>query len=197
MVVSGYRRGVAALHPVTVDAVREPVIVVSGPSGVGKTAVSRLVAAEFARSVHLQTDDLMASIVSGWVDPNTSEAAAQHDAVGGALAASAMRFADSGYTAVVDGHLFPDGVAGLAAACAARGLACHYAVLAADLDTCWARASAHGERRWPLEPEPFAAVHARFGALDLDPRHVVDASGSPEAVRDDVLAAFRAGRLAM
>jgi predicted kinase len=170
-------------------------IVVSGPVGVGKTTVSRLVAAEFDHSVHLHIDDFMAAIVSGWVDPNAPEAAAQHDAVGGALAVSAMSFAGDGYTTVVDGHLFPVNAAGLAAASNARGVACHYVVLTAPIDTCWARARGRGEGRWPLEQEPVAALHARFAALDLDPRHVVDASGTAEDVRDAVLVAFRAGRL--
>ena len=172
-----------------------PVIVVTGASGVGKTTVSRLVAAEFERSVHVQTDAFMAMIVSGWIDPSTPEAAPQHHAVGGALAVSAMGFARDGYAAVVDGHLFPEGVDGLAAACADRGLECHVVVLAADLDTCWARASAREGGRWPLEREPFDAVHARFAALDLDPRHVVDATGAPDAVSAAVLVAFHAGQL--
>jgi predicted kinase len=171
------------------------VIVVTGPPGVGKSTVSHLVAAEFERSVHLRADDVMASVVSGWVDPNGPEAGAQNDAVGGAIAVSAMSFASDGYTTVVDGYLFPDGVAGLAAACAARDLSCHYVVLTADLDTCWARARGRREGRWPLEYEPVAAVHARFAALDLDQRHVIDATASPETVRDAVLSAFAAGRL--
>ena len=172
-----------------------PLIVVSGAPGVGKTTISHLVAAAFERSVHLRADDFMASVVSGWVDPNLPEAAAQNEAVGGALAVSAMGFAEDGYITVVDGYLFPDGVDGLAAACTRRELACHYVVLRADLDTCWARASARGEGRWPLEYEPFAALHERFERLQVDDRHVVDATATPEAVRDAVLDAFRAGRL--
>jgi hypothetical protein len=65
----------------------------------------------------------------------------------------------------------------------------------ADLETRWERASARGEGRWPLEFEPFARVHARFSQLDLDDRHVIDALGSPNAVSEAVLAAFRAGKL--
>jgi hypothetical protein len=171
------------------------VIVVSGPGGVGKSTVSHLIAAAFDRSVHLNTDGFMASVVSGWVDPNLPGAERQNEAVGAAFVVSAMSFAEEGYTTIVDGYLFPDGVAGLAGACAARGLSCHYVVLTADLDTCWVRASNRGEGRWPLEFQPFASVHEKFGHLDVDARHLVDATGSSESVRDDVLSAFQAGRL--
>ena len=176
-------------------AANGPLIIVSGAGGVGKSTVSRLIAAAFNRSIHLNTDDFMASVVSGWVNPTRPGAEEQNEAVGAAVAVSAMSFADDGYTTVVDGYLFPDGVNGLAAACAARGLSCHYVVLTADLDTCWARASSRAEGRWPLEFEPFAAVHEKFGALDVNARHRVEATGSPESVRDAVLSAFRAGRL--
>ena len=139
----------------------------------------------------------MAAVVSGWVDPNLPEADAQNEAVGGAIAVSAMSFASDGYTTVVDGYFFPDGVDGLAAACAARDLSCHYVVLTTDLETCWRRASARPEGRWPLEYEPVAALYARFAGLDLDVRRVVAATGSPESVRDEVLARLAAGDLAV
>jgi hypothetical protein len=172
-----------------------PVVVVTGPPGVGKTTISRLVAAAFDRSVHLQADDFLAAVVSGWVEPNLPEAAAQHEAVGGAIAVSAMGFAGDGYATVVDGYLCPDGVGGLAAACAARGLECHYVVLHADVDACWSRAESRGEGRWPLEREPFVAVHTRFRELALPARHVVDATSAAESVRDAVVAAYAEGRL--
>ncbi|MCU1430777.1 MAG: shikimate kinase, partial [Actinomycetia bacterium] len=60
-------------------ATNGPIIVVSGPGGVGKSTVSHLIAAAFDRSVHLQTDDLMASVVKGWVDPNLPEAGHQNE----------------------------------------------------------------------------------------------------------------------
>jgi predicted kinase len=173
------------------------VIVVSGPAGVGKSTVSRAVASAFDRSVHLRTDDFMASVVSGWVDPSVPEAEPQNRAIGGAVAASAIQFAVGGYTTIIDGDFFPDGVAWVAGTCAARGVSCHYVVLSADLETCWARASARPEGRWPLEAAPVAALHARYAALDLAPRHVIDASGTPDATTAGVLAAFDAGTLAV
>jgi predicted kinase len=177
------------------DTKHGPVIVVSGAPGVGKSTMSHLVAAAFDHSVHLRADDFMASIVSGWLDPNLPQASAQSEAVGGALAVSAMSFAGDGYTTVVDGFLFPDGVAGLAAGCTARDLSCHYVVLMADLETCWARAGSRGEGRWPLEDGPFAAVHAKFADLDLPERHLVDATGTAPSTCAAVLSAYRAERL--
>jgi len=172
-----------------------PIIVVSGPAGVGKSTVSRLLAAQFDRSVHLQIDDLMASVVSGWVDPALPEADLQNEAVGGAAAVAAMGFAQDGYTAVVDGYLFPDGVSGLADACRRRHLSCHYVVLNADIQTCWTRASGRPEGRWPLEPEPVARVHARFADCGVDETHLVDATADADHVASLVLAAFRDGKL--
>lgn len=171
------------------------VIVVSGPPGVGKSTVSGLVATAFDRSVRLKADDFMASVVSGWVDPGSPEGGPQNWAVGAALAVSAMSFAQEGYTTVVDGNIFPDGVDGLAAGCEARGLSCHYVVLTLDLDTCWTRASGRGEGRWPLEYPPFAALHAKWTELDLRQRYVVPATGCPDSLRDSVMSAFRLGHL--
>jgi predicted kinase len=172
-----------------------PIIIVSGATGVGKSVVSRLLAESFDRSVHVQVDDLMAAIVSGWVDPNSPAGEAQNEAIGSVLAVSAMSFAEHGYTTVVDGYLFPDGVQGLDAACIARGLSCHYVVLTADLDTCWDRARRRAEGRWPLEFEAVATLHAKFADLDLPDRRIIEATGSPETTLDAVLAAFRSGRL--
>ncbi|HEY3833400.1 MAG TPA: hypothetical protein VGO03_13975 [Acidimicrobiia bacterium] len=93
--------------------------------------MSRFVAAALDRSVVVDTDAFLGSIVRGWVDPNRPEASQQHEAVGAAFAVSAITFAAHGYAAVVDGYVFPDGAHGLATACAARNLACHYVVLAA------------------------------------------------------------------
>ena len=140
---------------------------------------------------------MMASVVSGWVDPWLPEAGRQNEATGAALAVGAMSWARYGYATIVDGYLFPDGVAGLAHACRGRHLSCHYVVLTADEGTCWRRASGRAEGRWPLEQGPVAQLYARFASCGVDETHVVDASGEPDEVATSILASFRDGSLAV
>ena len=172
-----------------------PIIVVAGPSGVGKSTVSRLVAAAFEWSAIVPTDTVRGFVVNGWVDPWLPEAERQHEIIGGVLAVAAMQLAGGGYTTVVDGHLFPRGVEGLAVACARRSVPLHYVVLRADLATCWARARSRGEGRWPLEWASFDELHAKFAQVGAYEPHVIDATGPSEHVAACVLTALREGRL--
>jgi predicted kinase len=185
-------RSMSEQHPTT----KGPIIVVSGPTGVGKTTVSQALAAGFDPSVHIRTDEFLASVVNGYVDPTTPEAAEQNEVVGGAFASAAMQFADNGYVAIVDGPLFPDGMTGWSRWAAPRQLALHYAVLWADEETCWTRAEARPPGHWPLERGPASELHQRYVDLGLPDRVVIDASGSIDQVTAAVLTAFAAGQLA-
>ncbi|HEX8771819.1 MAG TPA: hypothetical protein VF711_13720, partial [Acidimicrobiales bacterium] len=117
-----------------------PILVVTGPSGAGKTTVGRLVAASFALSAHIKTDDFTPFFLNGWVAPWLPESEHQNHVHGAAVAAAAMEFAEGGYTVVLDGHIFPDGLDGLTPRSARRAVPLHYAVLRTDLATCLNRA---------------------------------------------------------
>jgi predicted kinase len=175
---------------------RAPILIVTGPSGVGKSTVSRLVAAKIGvRSAHVRIDDFTRFVVKGWVEPWLPESSHQNKMLGGAVAAAAMQFADGGYTVVVDGHVFPDSLEELARACVHREVPLHYAVLRSDLGTCLERATSVSIGEHP-DPARFADLHAKFDELGEHERNVVEATGTPEEVAGAVLAAFHAGRLA-
>jgi predicted kinase len=169
-------------------------LVVTGPSGVGKSTVSRLVASGVTPSAHLRMDEFLFSVVGGWVDPGRPEAAHQNRVVGRAAVAAALQLIGGGYTVVFDGTVLPDSLDELTDACRDRELPLHYVVLRGDLGTCVDRATARdGERP---DPAQFADLHGRFAALGAREPHVVDAGGTAEEVAARVLAAYRSGTLA-
>ncbi len=171
-----------------------PILIVTGPSGAGKTTVGRLLAAAFDPSAHIQADTFLPFIVNRWVDPLVPESAHQNHVLGGAIAAAALEFADGGYTVVLDGHMFPDGLDGLTRWSARRAVPLHYAVLRPDLATCLTRVA----QRRPGDPddlETFARMHALFDDLGDREAHVVEAIGTPAEVAAAALAAFASGEL--
>jgi hypothetical protein len=171
-----------------------PILIVSGPSGAGKTTVGRLLAANFDLSVHIRVDDFTPFVVNGWVEPWLPESAHQSYVLGGAVAAAALQFAEGGYTVVLDGHIFPDGLDGLTVWSERRSVPLHYAVLRPDFATCLTRV----RQRRPGDPddvESFARLYARFADLGDREANVVGATGTPKEVAAEILAAFTSEHL--
>lgn len=171
-----------------------PVLIVSGPSGAGKTKVGRLVADAFDLSAHVQADHFTPFVVNGWVQPSLPGTPPQNDVVGGAVAGAALAFAEGGYTVVLDGYIFPDGLEALGPWSKRRGIPLHYAVLRPDLATCLTRV----RQRRPVDPEDdesFAGLHARFADLGERETNVVEATGRPEEIAAALLAALSSGQL--
>jgi predicted kinase len=176
---------------------RAPILVVTGPSGVGKSTVSRLVAATVGeKSTHIRMDDFTRFVVNGWVEPWLPESAHQNRVLGGAVLMAAMHFAEGGYTVLLDGHVFPDALAEVAQACRHRAVPLHYVVLRADLDTCWERAASRSIGERPDDPATFADLHVRFHDLGEHEQNVIEAARTPDDVAAVVVAAFNAGTLA-
>jgi hypothetical protein len=94
-----------------------PILVVAGPSGVGKTTISHRVSTSFEMGVRLRIDDVERLIVAGRVQQSSPGAGHQNHVIGSAVAAAAMQFAAGRYTTVIDGVSFPDVLPGLGRAC--------------------------------------------------------------------------------
>ena len=171
-----------------------PILVLSGCSAVGKSTVGRLLAGSLDSSVHVPSDIFLRLFDEPFPDPASADGAHYYQVVGAALAAAAAQLAVGGYTVILDGTIFPEGVEGMAEICGRRGVLVHYAVLRADLATCLKRAAT----RNPAEPpdlDAFKALHAKFADLGDREANAIDASGSAEQVAASVLSNFKSGRL--
>jgi len=173
-----------------------PVLVVSGPAGVGKTTLAEALAASWARSALVEQDAFLRFVRHSWIDPALPSAGPQLHAVGAAMGAAAIEFAVGGYTVVLDAQLHGDGLTQFAGWAASHGVAVHHVLLWAGLDVCRARAIARGGAL--DDAASFARWHGRFAPTaavgDLGARRV-DASGAASAVEAEVRRRFAAGRL--
>ena len=174
-----------------------PILVVTGPSGAGKTTVSTLVADRFDPCVRIRTDDFLHFVAHGWIDPMTAEAAHQNHVLGGAFTAAAIQFAMGGYTVVLDGHIFPDGVDGIAQMAARHTVPVHYVVLRPALEICLERAAGRGsdDGRFRFDADSLGEQHGRFSDLARYEANVIDSTAAPGDVADEILRAFAAGLL--
>jgi predicted kinase len=84
-----------------------PVLILTGPPGVGKTTAAASLAVRSPRAVHLEADHFFRFIRSGFVEPWSPESNEQNAAVMRIVAAAATGYASAGYFTVVDGILIP------------------------------------------------------------------------------------------
>jgi tRNA uridine 5-carbamoylmethylation protein Kti12 len=124
--------------------VADAVLILTGPPGAGKTTTARLLAARFARAVHLESDAFFHFIASGYVDPWKRQSQEQNVVVMRIVAAAAAGYADAGYFTIVDGIISPRWFfAPLRDALQGAGHAVAYAVLRPPVAVCAARAASH------------------------------------------------------
>lgn len=173
-----------------------PVLILTGPPGVGKTTAAAILAGGATPAVHLEADAFFRFIRSGYVEPWKPESHDQNSLVMGIVAEAAASYARAGYFTIVDGIVIPRWfLAPLRDGLHAAGLGVAYAVARAPLPVCEARLR---EREGLLDPGAIARLWSEFEDLGALEANVVDVAAlGPEEVAAAISRALSDGRLAV
>ncbi len=159
----------------------EPILILTGPPGAGKTRTAGLLTAGSERTVHLESDTFFHFIRAGYVEPWKPESGEQNTTVMRIVAAAAAGYAEAGYFTIIDGIISPRWFfEPLRDTLQAAGHAVAYAVLRAPLDVCTARAG--GREASPIaDPLVIEQLWRDFAELGSLEHHAIESDGKSAA----------------
>jgi tRNA uridine 5-carbamoylmethylation protein Kti12 len=177
---------------------KPPILIVTGPPGVGKTTAAGILAARSTRAVHLEADAFFRFIHSGYVEPWKRESHEQNQVVMRIVAGAAAGYAAAGYFTIIDGIVIPAlFLEPLRDALHGAGHPVAYAVLRAPLSICTERL--RNRERVPLaDPDVLERLWQSFADLgDLERNALEMGDTSPEEAADVLARRLAGGFLAV
>lgn len=160
-----------------------PVLILTGPPGVGKSTSASLLAQRAMIGVHLESDRFFDFIRGGYLDPWKPESQKQNEVVMGVVGQAAATYADAGYFTVIDGIVLPRWFLDpLRTKLRQAGFRVVYVVLRAPLSVCSSRVDAREGLALP-EPDVVPNLWSQFEDLGEYEGHALDVDGkNPEEV---------------
>jgi predicted kinase len=153
-----------------------PVLILTGPPGVGKSSAAAILADRAAAGVHLESDIFFRFVRGGYVEPWKPESHEQNEVVMRIVGEAAAGYAAAGYFTVIDGIVLPRWfLAPLRDVLREAGHEVAYVVLRAPLSLCEERVG--NREAIPLaEPEVVSNMWSQFEDLGEFESNALDVS---------------------